>query len=308
LVDSITQRDAAGNQLGSTVFGYDAHGRQTTVTDARNGTTTQAFDDADRIVATTSPAPGNGQPAQTRSLFYDSRGRVWRVVEPDGTSRTNVFLPTGNLQLTAGSRTLPVGYGYDDQGRVISMTNWSAYPSTGARVTQWAYDGYRGFLTNKSYEGGTAVGYSNTAAGKLKERAWARGVKATWFYSAAGDPTGIGYSDGTPAWTNTVGRGGRVLTAGNGTNTMSFIYNDASQVLSEAYSGGVLNGLNVTNTYDTLLRRSTVSPRNGSTVLATHTYGYQATSGRLETVSDGTQSAAYAYLANSRLVSQITFK
>jgi hypothetical protein len=50
------------------------------------------------------------------------------------------------------------------------------------------------------------------------------------------------------------------------------------------------------------------SRRTGARPLSTTTYGYNAQSGRLETVSDGTYSATYSYLANSPLMSQITFK
>ena len=45
---------------------------------------------------------------------------------------------------------------------------------------------------------------------------------------------------------------------------------------------------------------------SGNSVLASATSGYDAT-GRLASVSDGTNSAAYFYLANSSLVDQIVF-
>jgi YD repeat-containing protein len=69
-----------------------------------------------------------------------------------------------------------------------------------------------------------------------------------------------------------------------------------------------LAGLSVVSQYDSLLRRSQLQPKNGGTPLSTTTYGYNAQSGRLESVSDGTHSATYSYLANSPLISQITFK
>ena len=58
----------------------------------------------------------------------------------------------------------------------------------------------------------------------------------------------------------------------------------------------------MTNLYDSLLRRSKLSILNSpSSILASTACGYDAAS-RLLTVSDGTNSATYSYLANSPLV------
>jgi hypothetical protein len=63
----------------------------------------------------------------------------------------------------------------------------------------------------------------------------------------------------------------------------------------------------MTNGYDNLLRRSSLSLRNGpSSSLASTAYGYDAAS-RLLTVTSGNSTAAYSYLANSPLVGQIAF-
>jgi len=68
-----------------------------------------------------------------------------------------------------------------------------------------------------------------------------------------------------------------------------------------------LNGLSITNRFDSLLRRINFSILNSpSSILASTAYGYDAAS-RLLTVSDGTNSATYSYLANSPLVDHILF-
>ncbi|MBI3658172.1 MAG: hypothetical protein HY232_17350, partial [Acidobacteria bacterium] len=51
-------------QLGLANSGYDAHNRQNTSTDARNGTTTFTFNNADQIVSTTTPKPDTINSAQ----------------------------------------------------------------------------------------------------------------------------------------------------------------------------------------------------------------------------------------------------
>jgi len=43
--------------FGQRTYGYDAHQRQNTVTDARNGTTTSLYNNADQVYETISPSP-----------------------------------------------------------------------------------------------------------------------------------------------------------------------------------------------------------------------------------------------------------
>ncbi len=76
--------------------------------------------------------------------------------------------------------------------------------------------------------------------------------------------------------------------------TDTLTYNLAGQLLTEAFSGGPLNGLTVTNGYDNCLRRTQLSLLSpGSQLLASAAYGYAAAS-RLATVSDGNGNTAGA--------------
>ena len=106
--------------------------------------------------------------------------------------------------------------------------------------------------------------------------------------------------------TYTFDRLGRQKTIIQASTTTTFTYNDASQLLTESYSGGTLNGLSVTNGYDHYLRRTNLTALNGSTILARSTFGYDSAS-RLKTVADGVNKAAYSYLANSPLVGNVWF-
>jgi len=69
-----------------------------------------------------------------------------------------------------------------------------------------------------------------------------------------------------------------------------------------------MDGLSVTNVYDSLLRRTNVSAI-GSSALSSAAYVHDAASRlSMATNESGGDWAAYAYLANSPLVSQIVFK
>ena len=308
--------DAGNNPLGSTDYTWDAHGRTYQVTDARNGATTYEYNDADQVNKVTTPVPGGGQPAEITATHYNTMLQPDSVTQPDGNFVTNVYLLTGELGQQSGSRTYPVGYGFDYAGRMQFMTNWSSFCSfEGKRVTTWNYNEQRGWLTKKIYPdavtgdpGNDGPSYDYTPAGRLKTRNWVRGVTTTYTWDSTGSMTNIAYSDITPAVTYGFDRLGRLTTASSGGTTETLTYNLANELLSDSFSGGILDGLTVTNSFDAYLRRSTLSALAGSQTLATANYSYINDS-RLSTVSDGNGNfAIYSYLANSPLVSQIAFK
>ena len=49
------------------------------------------------------------------------------VVHADGTRGTNEYYSTGMLKRTSGSRTYPVEYTYDPQGRMKTMKTWKDF-------------------------------------------------------------------------------------------------------------------------------------------------------------------------------------
>ena len=309
-LSTVTRKDSGNGQIAKTTYAYDAHGRQNTATDARNGTTTYTFNNADQITTVTTPAPGNGQSAQTTATAYDTSLRAWQVTQPDNTSVTNEFFLTGLLKKTYGTRTYPVEYTYDAQGRMATMKTWQDFVgNSGTATTTWYYNQYRGWLEKKVYQGetDTTLDYEYLASGRLWKRHWERGVDTIYSYNNAGDLSGVDYTDSTTDVSYAYDRRGRQKTIVQGSATTALTYNDANEVLTETYTGGTLNGLSVTNAYDTYLRRTNLTARNGATLLTSATNTYDAVS-RLATISDGTQSATYTYLANSPLVTNIVFK
>jgi len=305
---SMTSYDAINNQLSSLNYAYDAHGRQNAIADARNGTTTSFFNDADQIVATATPAPDGIQGSQMTTNILDSMGRVVQAILPDNTSVTNVYYPNGLLEQTCGSRTYPAAYTYDYAGRMKTMTTWTNFATSGgAATTTWNYDPYRGLLTGKTYADGRGPTYYYTPAGRLANRLWARGILTTYSYDAAGTLNETAYSDSTPGLAFGFDRLGRQVSVTNGATVCSRIYNDVGDVLIESYTAGPLNGLSVTNGYDSLLRRTDLAVLQSSNPLIQQSFAFDAAS-RLQTVSDSTNTATYTYVVNSPLVGNITFQ
>ena len=106
---SATRYDSLGNQLGSATFGYDQHARAITITDARNGSSTNAYDNLDRVTVSASPSPDGTAARQITTTAYDSMGHATNVVLPDGGVVRSIYHLTGELATNSGARTYPVG-------------------------------------------------------------------------------------------------------------------------------------------------------------------------------------------------------
>jgi RHS repeat-associated protein len=315
-LQSVTRKDTGGGQLGATTNVYDAHGRVYQTIDARTGATSFIYNNADQVTSSTAQS-------LTTLTEYNTALRAWRITQPDGGKVTNVYYPHGLIQRTTGVRTYPVEYTYDSAGRMATMKTWTNYPTGNPAVTTWQYDGYRGWLRGKfaadpatgQAQTNTGVRYTYSDAGRLLTRTWTRTVDSqplvtTYGYNGAGDLTSVDYSDDTPDVTYAYDRLGRQTgVTQDGGSALSRAFNDAGQLTGETYTAGPLAGLSVTNQYDSLKRRTNVALLAGVTRLTTNTYGYSATSGRLDMVGDGLgHSATYAYLANSPLVQSLVFK
>jgi RHS repeat-associated protein len=299
--------DATGAQILAAIFGQDTHGRPNRVIDVRNGGTTNWFNDADQISSSKTPSPDGTQAGLVTTNFFDKMRRMIGSKLPDNTVTTNRFDVNGLMTNSWGSRIYPVAYTFDPHGRIKTMTTWKNYSgNSGAAATTWNYNPYRGWLDNKRFADNTGPNYTNTPAGRLQKRLWARGVLTTYSHNNAGDVSSITYSDSTPLVDYTFDRRGRQTGITQGSHTTTRTLDDRGNILSEAYSDGVLSDLTITNVFDSFLRRKTNGALGGSSWIAQSRYSYDDAS-RLHSVSDGTNSATYSYLANSPLVSQIAF-
>ena len=297
-------RTNGSTQLSSTTFGYDAHHRQKFVTDARNGTTTNTLDDLDRVLSRATPTPGNGGSSQRAGYQFDTLGQVVAVTNSDNSLTYFTSQPTGERTKTWGAREYPVEQTFTAQGRMSTMKTWQDFAgNSGTATTTWNYDSARGWLASKRYADNTGPDYAYTPAGRLRQRTWARGDTTAYTTNAVGEVERLTYSDAsTGNVTNTFDRRGRVNTVQSGTNVTTRLYSEAGLLVSEKQ-----NGLVVSNRYDELLRRTNVAVVVSGSVVASTGYGYDA-EGRLATVTDGTNSATYSYVANSPLITQLLFQ
>jgi YD repeat-containing protein len=91
-LESVTQFSSTGAQVGRKTYQYDTHGRLWNETDARTGTTTYGYNNADQVTTVTTPAPGPGYSAQTTTTAYNNSLRPFQVVQSDGTIVNNTLV------------------------------------------------------------------------------------------------------------------------------------------------------------------------------------------------------------------------
>lgn len=315
-LDSTTFKTGTNVQLAATTYGYDAHGRLHTTTDARNGTTTFAYFDDDQMHTVVTPDPdttrsGAGYDAQTTTYAYDDAGRVQTVTQPDTTVVNTTYWPTSAVKRTWGTRTYPVEYTYDPQGRVKTLTTWQNFAGdSGKAVTTWNYDAQRGFLLNKHYDDNTGPSYTYQASGRLHTRTWVRTptITTTYGYNPAGDLETTDYSDSTPDITLAYDRSGRPKTVADAAGSRTLSYHTSGQLEDETYTSGLLSGLTVDRSFDSLNRLSGIAALTSlPSTISSATYSYDAAS-RLDTITFGANTAVYGYVTNSALVDTVTFK
>jgi RHS repeat-associated protein len=329
---TVREKDSAGAQVSSVTYAYDPHGRLSSQTDARNGATSFTYYDSDSLQSTLAPVLGNGEPRQVTTSYYDSTGRNNGQLLPDGSTVTNFYYPTGLLQRTFGSRTYPVEYSYDSQGRMKTMKTWQSFNGGAGTpaVTTWNYDPYRGWLVSKDYANPTtgAAGtdgptYTYSDGGRLASRTWARGMVTMYDYTVtsasphmAGALRLIWYTNSpsattnpTPTTTYSYDRRGRMTAAIRDGITTTYTYNEANQPVGESHSGGALDGLSIARTYDSSLRLATLDAvRSGSSVqLVGYTYDAAGRLDQVRNTNSTSHTAQYTYEANSRLIRSVAF-
>ena len=265
-----TWNDAAAAQQET----YSASGQLTTLSDAQTGA--------------------------SYSFSYTSSHQLSQIVAGDGDTllfgyNTSGQLTSLSVQEVPPGQTTPVtrqqvGYGYDSQGRLQTVTTTlgsDTDSSTASYTTTYTYSGTSDRVASVTQSDGTTVSYSYTED--------AQGV-----YQVTGITTGTGaaaqtltlaYSSGSTTVTNALG------------NTTTYQYNAAGELTAEI--APTVNGTSPTTsyTYDANGNLLTSTDPDG----ATTSYSYDA-NGNLLSVEDGAgNTRSYTYNANDQVTSQTTY-
>ncbi|WP_377343917.1 LamG-like jellyroll fold domain-containing protein [Plantactinospora siamensis] len=263
-----------------TSFGYDAAGNRTRFTDGRNisfWTTYNSWNKPESQIEPVTPAyPDLAD--RTFSVAYDAAGRPTDQLSPGNVRVHNSYDDldrlTGQTGSGAEAATADRAFGYDDAGRITSLsvpsgTNTIAYDDRGLPLS------ISGPQDN--------VSYAYNKDGEVTSRSDAAGT------------TSFGY--------DTAGRFKTVSNATTGINAV-LGYNAMSQISSVTYGSGNVRTLG----YDGLHRLKTDTLKNaaGTTTLGSITYGYDNNGNETSKVTTGFAGASsntYTYDLADRLTS-----
>jgi len=209
-------------------YAYDGFARRTTATDGRGNTSRTVYNSFGQTEYTEDAA------SNRTAYAYDGLGRQVAVSSPLSNTVFTAYDSLGNVIRSWGA-AYPVEYGFDSQGRKISMKTFRVENGNGDE-TRWLYDSVTGLLTNKVYADGKGTAYGYTASGRLAARAWARGVTTGYAYDAFGQLTVIDYSDATPDVTFAYDRIGNMLSVSDASGTRVFTHDLDGQTLSDTLS------------------------------------------------------------------------
>ncbi|MDD6812946.1 MAG: hypothetical protein PUD60_00920 [Akkermansia muciniphila] len=239
---TVSEQDFAGI-VTTHARSFTSTGVCTENTDGRGNVSTVQTDKAGRVISETDAAdhttsteyaPGLDAPAlvtdamgHTSCYRYDIRGR--KVAE-------------------WGTALQPACFGYDEAGRMTSLTTFragtetvSTDPSerTDGDTTTWAYHAATGSELRKTYADGSSTVKTYDAFNRLSTETSARGLVATYAYEPArGLLTGISYSDETPGIAYSYNHLGMLIQVTDAAGTRSLGYNTYGEAETDSLVAG----------------------------------------------------------------------
>jgi len=312
--DALNRKVQNTNPLnGHTGFGYDVVDRLIAESDPRSLTTGYSYDGLDNQTALNSPDAGD------TTRIFDAAGNVLTSIDARG-KKTVYSYDALNRPVEAlyadGTRTLyeydqgkdgighltkmidPSGetsFTYDQHGRLTQKAQ-----TTGdlTLVTRRAYDNF-GRLASLTYPSGRVVNVGYDANGKVKALTEGRAALVSGVLYRPFGPANVWTQGNGATLTRAFDYDGRIVSIGNGADTLTYTYDAASRITALTETGEP----NQSFGYDALDRIT-----NFVDGTATTAYAYDADGNRLQ-LSEPTaaSSSVYAYAANSNhLLQQVT--
>jgi RHS repeat-associated protein len=244
-------------------FAYDGASRRTGMIDG-TGTTTYAYDSADRLTSVTAPHTG------PVAYGYDAAGRRTGLTYP-GTNHqvTYAYSSRGELSSVtdwlmnvtsytydaAGRRTgltlpghVPAAYAYDAAGRLTSLTQSYTVPGRGTVTLGLSYQydaaGNRTQMTDTQSGGTQVTAFGYDALNRLTAAHYPNGDLVSYGYDAAGNR--LSQTTNGVTVTNTFDNASRMTAAGGDTYTFDANGNQTGQTvggLTTSYTFDALNQL-----------------------------------------------------------------
>ncbi|WP_204053231.1 LamG-like jellyroll fold domain-containing protein [Microbispora siamensis] len=150
--------------IPKTLFGYDAAGRLTSLTDPRGNTTNMVYDALDRMVRVTDPPAASGAARGNWDYTYTLDDELLSATDPTGARREAT---------------------YDDLGRQITASILERKPTTATLTSIATYDDAGNLLTEKR-PAGDVTSVTRNPLGEITELTDPLGHKSTFAYDLLG--------------------------------------------------------------------------------------------------------------------------
>jgi RHS repeat-associated protein len=270
-----TVTDASG---ALTTYTYDANGNVTSVTDALNHRWTMAYDEKNRPTSTTDPLQRVAQ------MIYNTKDELISITSPLGRTATYTYDSRGQVVTVTDPLDGILHFTHDSKGNVTSLTD-----QRGA-TSNYTYD-----ELSRLVEVRDPLGRFSTlrydAAGNVIETIDRLGRRVTATYDELNRPATVTYPDAVVSYVyDVLGRTTRIDDSQSG--SIEWTYN-GGQMVTETTSAGVVHF-----SYNAAGQISSMTAADALPV----NYGYDS-AGRLQTISQGTDTFTYSFDAVSRLTS-----
>ncbi|KHD05705.1 hypothetical protein PN36_25350 [Candidatus Thiomargarita nelsonii] len=267
LLDSVTGRDGKTTQ-----FAYDAE-QQLTAETGPDLTRTRLEYDANGNLIKLIDANGNAT-----NFEYDANNRLNKKTYADGKFVTYTYNSADQIATRTNARGITTSYGYDNKGNLSTVTYSDGTPSV-----SFSYDAYDRVISRTDAVGTTTYQYDANSNVLSVDGPWDNDT-LQMTYDALDRRTSLTVPDGY------------TLNYGYDTQNRLSQLQFAEKTVAFGYQGAGIVPRTVTRqgtittdyTYDTLLRNTAVTHKNGGTEINSFSYTYNAQDQRdSETVTQG---------------------
>jgi RHS repeat-associated protein len=253
----------------STSYGYDDAGRRTSVTDALGNVTSFAYDNAGNEISITDALN------HTTRFVYDNSNRRIQTIHPDQSSDSVTYDVLGRQIAKTDQPGEVQQYGYDSVGRLSTVTQFlNGSPLT----TTYGYDEVGNRISQTDANGHTTH-FAYDQLGHLTSRTLPLNMSETYGYDAVGNLN------------SKKDFNGRTTTYQYDSMNRLKVKTADSFFSTGACAGGLCGATQITYSYDSLGRRTSMVDASGTT-----TYTYD-TRDRLLTKASPAGTLTYTYNA-----------
>jgi len=267
----------------TSTFIYDNRNRVISATNSNGSVTTVQYDDVGNIISL-KDANNN-----TTTYTYDNLNRLTRTTYPDGSFLEYLYNNKGNVTSTKLTDGSTIQYSYDTLNRVVSKI----LPD--GKIYQYTYDAAGRVKTASNAAGMVTLEYD--ALNRVLSESY-NGRIVRFKYNTAGRTQTTEYPDGEIVVRNFDVRNRITAISKNGNSIVSYLYNNADQLVSQTLANGVTTNYQ----YDFANRLISINTGNGSIQQTNFIYDKNQSKLAINRLNSPDKSEQFIYDNGNRLI------